>query len=272
MLSIKRLTSINYFTTFFKVYMNSKKLNKVSIGISGLALLISLIIGVSQILQNKKINILTFNEHANEHRPMLRLVGTPTLVIKDVKVKVSPGVRKIVDITFAVERNYKFINDGNSDAFFLLYTCTDSLTNNPDFLRDFLLKENLSSNIDFRTKRLDGFFKTQVFKGDTLNLTIADSIYGTKKLLDVLTKEYISHLIIFYQNGEGILYDTNVMTKFDINQPLIGRGSTYIYWDKSMWHNSFIYKESVSNSKYYSQKQKTKLFRLYHKSFKKKEI
>jgi hypothetical protein len=250
--------------------MNSNRFNKLNLYLSLLALTIGVVIGIVQISQSKKVNLLTFNEHANEYRPILRLINKPSISIKDVKVKREVG--NLVDVAFAVERNYKFINDGNTDAFFLLYSCIDTLTNNPDFIRDFILHFKTTEKIIFRTVRLDGFFKTHIFKGDTLNLTIADSIQGSKQILNVLTKEYISHLIIFYQNSEGILYDTDVMTKFDINQPLLGLGSTYIYWDKSMWHNSFVFKESTNNSKYYTKKETSKIITLYHRTFKKNGV
>ena len=119
---------------------------------------------------------------------------------------------------------------------------------------------------------MNSFFKTQIFKGDTLNLNIANTIHGSKELLSILTNKYISHLIIYYTNSEGILYDTNIMAKFDINQPLIGLGSTAICWDKAMWHNSFVFKESVNNSEYYSKEDASKLLTCFRGAAKKKGV
>ena len=241
--------------------MNSNKFNKLNLCLSLLALTIGVVIGIIQITQSKKVNLLTFNEHANEYRPVMKLIDKPSISIKDVKV--TKGQGKMVDVEFAVERDYKFINDGNTDCIFLSYSVFDTLSDNPLFLRDFLLKYKFNKDINYTFVRLNSFFKTQIFKGDTLNLNIANTIHGSKELLSILTNKYISHLIIYYTNSEGILYDTNIMAKFDINQPLIGLGSTYIYWDKAMWHNSFVFKESVNNSRILLKRRRIKIINLF---------
>ena len=115
--------------------MNSNKFNKLNLCLSLLALTIGVVIGIIQITQSKKVNLLTFNEHANEYRPVMKLIDKPSISIKDVKV--TKGQGKMVDVEFAVERDYKFINDGNTDCIFLSYSVFDTLSDNPLFLRDF---------------------------------------------------------------------------------------------------------------------------------------
>lgn len=92
--------------------------------------------------------------------------------------------------------------------------------------------------------------------------------------MDLDQKDFVNHFLIIYENSFGNRYDTYIITKFKLNQPLFEPllnpipGPIRIHVIKKEIMNFFKYEDSNRTTKIYTKREKRKFDKTMKKALK----
>lgn len=214
----------------------------VSLGLSCLAILVSIIVAGSQIKQSRISNDLVYKQHLMGNRPMLKLVEFSYNLIDFQSnltndsysaLQYSKNRDSIKTESYAIiKKDYKFVNIGNSNAIFIAMFNVDSNVNDDrELAREFFMKSIQKktmlkgSNDSIQFALLDRFFQYHIYANDSLNITFMDTLkhISADRLLHGDYKEFISHVLLIYENNVEMYFDSFVMLTFRLNYPLYSK-------------------------------------------------
>jgi len=222
------------------------------------------------IYQDIKINNLGYKGRAVDAKPVLELIGKPEFYVEKLMIEGKDYIdypivdTMVIGIDIEIKQILKFKNIGNEKAEIIARLWTDTITGE-DYIRETILdkKEFLKKSSQ---QLIDDFFiYKELLPGDTI------IIEDRRKIgMDLVTKVFVNHFLIIYDNSFGNRYDTYLKTKYKLNQPLFepffnqGTGQFGVHvFKKTRWEFFDIEIAPNRTTKIYTKKEKRKLDNIF---------
>ena len=178
-------------------------------------------------LQDIRLNNQEYINNAMEHRPLLKVVGLPEINYKS-KIRVNENVIKVDSL----KSKYTLTNTGKTIAEIVVTVSTDTVSYNPT-LREFVFDEQkrgiLLNDSDYNSKT------HIIHPGETTYVEVKQDVKFK------LNNKFVLHVLVFYKNEIGNLYDTYIWTKCKIadeikpvSVKIIDNEDALIYLDKKL--------------------------------------
>jgi hypothetical protein len=219
--------------------------------------ILTVIIILCTLRQNKKINELTYKDRAIEHKPIIEIIGTPQIKVEYLYHRGAYNSllnRVDLEIEIKIKQVVKLANIGNEKATLVCQLFCDTLTNE-NILRNCLLNKKMLNTFE-QSSYKSYFNEKELFPNDTF-LFEDERRIG----IDTSTKIFVNHLLILYKNDYGVFYDTYIKSKFKLNQPLfepsinLETGNLQFYLGKNA-REFFLLEEPSRTTQIYTEEEK----------------
>ena len=189
-----------------------KRINKINIGISVFAIIISIAAFTYDAFQNKRINKLQYDLNALNYKPIIKVDNilltsfkerTDSLIFQG-ELNDSTGLLKM---NSKIETNITFDlkNIGNTNARIIAAFCIDTVSGD-DKLRELIYRQGMNHVLDTSNNEFYSYWQLQPNESDKLRF---------HKTIDFVKNEtFAIHLLLLYKNDLDILYDSYYWAKF----------------------------------------------------------
>jgi len=218
----------------------------------------------------KEIKGINYKERAITHRPNLYIIGKPKIL--EIKMPKSDVINAmdssaLIEVSANIKYEIKITNIGNDIANIVLMGFTDTLSGNDEF-RQNIFDKSRRKYTSF-IKDTTYLFQNDIKPNDTIPFTFTYQAKYFDKVNDA-NGSFTLHLIVFYQNKIGNLYDTYYWAKY-LTKPFYltatyseekGQGYITYKWIGAEVIKSFECIATANNAIIYNENNRNKLVTL----------
>lgn len=189
-----------------------KLFEKLTLGISGALIIISVIGFFRDCSQDNRINKLQYELNANNYKPIIQV---DSVTLTDIYETLRPiNIQKNIEDTSStidVKSNFKtkitfhLENIGNSNAKIVASILIDTISGN-EKIRETMFNKNIPFKID--TSGIDFYEKLQIQQQKKKDIIFSHEVNF------FVNNTFTMHLLIIYYNDMGMLYDTYYWVRF----------------------------------------------------------